>query len=71
MLILRIILGLVGVLVGFVFLIKSYKIVQTIGTNNWAEQHLGGGGSYMLVKLIGMLVILFAVLLIFGIIKLF
>ena len=71
MLILRILLGLVGVFVGFVFLIKSYKIVQTVGTNNWAEQHLGGGGSYMLVKLIGMLVILFAVLSIFGIIKLF
>ncbi len=69
MLILRILLGLVGVFVGFVFLIKSYKIVQTVGTNNWAEEHLGGGGTYMLVKAIGLAVILLSVLVILGIIK--
>ncbi len=60
-------LGLAGV--GIILLGKSYKIVQKIGYNDWAEEHLGGGGTYLLVKIIGILAILLAVLLIFGIIK--
>lgn len=31
-------------------------IVRTIGHSAWAEQHLGAGGSYMMWKIIGILI---------------
>ncbi len=68
-LLLRIVVSLVVIFIGVVLLARSYKVVHMIGTNNWAEQHLGSGGSYTLVKLIGLVFIILALLTMFGIIK--
>jgi hypothetical protein len=68
---LRIIIGIPTICIGLLLLVKSYKIVQKIGYNNWAEEHLGGGGTYLLVKLIGMFLMLLSVLFILGIIKVY
>jgi len=67
--ILRVLIGIIVIFAGIILLAKSYKVVQKIGYNDWAEEHLGGGGTYLLVKLVGMILILLAVLLIFGVIK--
>ncbi len=66
---LRLIIGIPIMIIGFLLLVKSYKTVQKIGYNNWAEQHLGNGGTYTLVKLIGLFLILLSVLFIFGVIN--
>ncbi|RJO60514.1 hypothetical protein C4544_04900 [candidate division WS5 bacterium] len=68
---LRFIISTIGILVGLLLIVKSYAVVHKIGRNNWAEEHLGGGGSYSLVKLIGMILIVISVLLILGVIKIF
>jgi len=54
---LRLPIGLLFTLVGVLFLVKSYKIVHFIGYNAWAEEHLGGGGTYTLVKIFGLFLI--------------
>ena len=68
---LRIIIGIAIALVGVAFLARTHKVVHMIGTNNWAEQHLGGGGTYTLVKLLGIVALVLALLFTFGIIKFF
>jgi len=67
---LRFIIGILVICAGLILLIRSYKIVQKIGYNDWAEEHLGGGGTYTLVKLIGITLIFISILLILGIIPL-
>jgi hypothetical protein len=52
---LRILLGLGIVVVGAFFVIKTRKILDFFGPISWAEQHLGGGGSALLYKVIGLL----------------
>lgn len=42
--------------------IKSAWFVGTFGRSDWAEQHLGGGGTYTMYKLLGLAVIIIAVL---------
>ncbi len=69
-LVLRLIIGTLGIAAGIFLVAKSYTIVQKIGYNEWAEEHLGGGGTYTLVKFIGLVVILLAVLVILGLIPL-
>jgi len=66
---LRLVIGVIAILVGILLMSKSYTVVQKIGYNDWAEEHLGGGGTFLLIKIIGMVTILLAVLLIFGIIN--
>lgn len=66
---LRMIVGIALMGAGLVLVVKTYKIVQKIGYNDWAEQHLGGGGTYLLVKLIGMVIMLVSILIILGVIN--
>jgi hypothetical protein len=53
----RILIGLVLVAIGFLFVWKTRKIIETFGTSDWAETKIGGGGTSLLYKGIGLLVI--------------
>jgi len=65
----NIILGIIGIGFGFVLVWKANWIVENVGRISWAEQHLGTeGGSRLMWKLIGVLVIIFSFMLMFGIV---
>jgi len=53
----RIIVGIVGTLLGVSMIIKNESYFRFLGTNSWAEAKLGSGGSRTLYKLIGLLII--------------
>lgn len=47
-------LGLLGIGLGVLLVIKTEWFIQTFGTSVWAEQHMGtNGGTRLLYKLIG------------------
>ncbi|MBT4121556.1 hypothetical protein HOE31_01240 [bacterium] len=59
----RIILGLIMIVVGFLITWKSDWLVSNFGTISWAEQHIStSGGSRLLWKLIGILTIFIGML---------
>ena len=68
--VIKLIIGIPAICIGILLIVKSYKIVQKIGYNDWAEQHMGDGGTYTLVKIIGMLLIFLSMLGILGVIPL-
>ncbi len=45
---------LVGVPIGFLILRYNRQITEYIGSIGWAEEKLGAGGTYTLIKLIGL-----------------
>ena len=49
----RIIIGLIGAILSFLLVIYRERIVRFTGFIQWAESHLGGGGTYTLMILIG------------------
>ncbi|MBU0596583.1 hypothetical protein KJ641_02135 [Patescibacteria group bacterium] len=50
--------GILGVLIGTMMVIKTEWIVQAFGSSSWAETHLGSsGGTRLMYKLIGVLLI--------------
>lgn len=52
-LVLRILLGLVIVAVGVFFVIRTRNIVDFFGSVDFAEKYLGGGGTNLFYKLLG------------------
>ncbi|MDO8507344.1 MAG: hypothetical protein Q7S53_02140 [bacterium] len=69
--ILRLFISLVAGGIGLVLLVKTRRVVHQVGYINWAEQHLGGGGTYILIKFLGLLVMVIAVFFLLGVIKIF
>lgn len=49
----RIILGLIGAVLSIVLIVYRERVVRFTGFIQWAENHLGGGGTYTLMVLIG------------------
>jgi hypothetical protein len=64
--ILKIIIFVLTLVVGIYFLTKSEYIVRTIGHNATAEKYLGRGGSYLMWKLLGIIVIILGFLYLMG-----
>jgi hypothetical protein len=54
----RILIGLALVAGGFYFVWKTENVLGFFGSVDWAEQHLGGGGSRLFYKLLGIVIIL-------------
>lgn len=50
----RIIVGLLGIPLGFLMMIYRYHLKQFTGPIQWAEQYLGSGGTYNLFILVGL-----------------
>ena len=66
----RFFIGLIIIICGFCLVWQANWIVTTFGHIPWAEKHLGSeGGSRLMIKLIGILVIFIAMLYIFGFIE--
>lgn len=66
MVIVKIIVFTACLLLGIFFLIKTERIVFTVGHNSWAERYLGSGGTYTMWKVIAILVIIFGALFLWG-----
>ena len=62
----RVIGGLVVVAIGIPFVIKTQWFMQNFGAIAWAEQKLGGGGSWIFYKLLGILICTIGILLATG-----
>lgn len=54
----RILMGSIGVLIGILFVVFTNPIVDFTGRNSWAENFLGGAGTYTLVKVLGIIIII-------------
>ena len=62
-----ILFGIVLSLIGVALVIKTEWWLQNFGTISWAEEHLGiNGGSRLMYKIIGIVLIFFGFLLITG-----
>lgn len=60
-------IGIVLVAVGIGMVMKTEWLLQNFGTNAWAESHLGSsGGSRLLYKFIGIILIFSGFMLITG-----
>lgn len=53
----RFFLGLIGIGLGLLIILKNRQMVHIFGTVSWAEEKLGGAGTYTLWKLIGLMFI--------------
>lgn len=53
----RIIVGILGTLLGVSLIIKNDAYVRFLGMNAWAEVKLGSGGTRTFYKLIGLIII--------------
>ncbi|MBU0577274.1 hypothetical protein KJ742_02775 [Patescibacteria group bacterium] len=51
----RIVLGLIGAVLSIALIVYRERVVRFTGMIQWAESHLGGGGTYTLMVLIGVL----------------
>ncbi len=49
----QIVIGLVGAVLSIVLIIYRVPVKHFMGNINWAEEHLGSGGTYTLLILIG------------------
>ena len=48
-------LGILVIALGVMMVIKTGWFVSNFGRNDWAEQNLGGGGTYTLYKILGII----------------
>lgn len=55
----QIFFGIIGIALGFVFIWQNRYIVDSLtGRNAWAEDKFGGAGTYTLIKLIGIIIMI-------------
>lgn len=57
MLILRLLIGFALIAFGFVIVWKTRAFIDTFGHIDWADQKLGGGGTQIMYKVIGIFLI--------------
>lgn len=50
--------GSLIIALGAIMVIKTSWFVENFGHSEWAEAHLGGGGSYLMYKLVGLVFII-------------
>ncbi len=66
----RIIVGIIGIVIGSIMVIRSEWLLSFFGRINWAEIHLGSeGGTRVLYKLIGILAIIISLMIMTGMIE--
>lgn len=57
------IIGLIAIAFGTIFIVKTEWFIENFGTSSWAEEHMGtSGGSRLLYKLIGLVIIFLAMM---------
>ena len=60
--IMQIVLGLIGIAVSIAIIVYRVQIKHFIGGIAWAEAHLGQGGTYTLLLLIGLFGFVFSLM---------
>ncbi len=67
MIFVKILVFIVALVVGLSFLIYAEPLVRTFGKTEWAERRFGTqGGSYLLWKVIGIIIIILSFLFLVG-----
>ncbi len=61
----RFLVFIIGMGLGFLLLLKPLQIIQLTGKVEWAERHMGQGGSYGFIQLAGVFLMLVGVILLF------
>ena len=56
------VLGMLVIVVGAIMVIKTEWFLENFGQSSWAEDKLGGGGSRLMYKLIGIAVVLLSLM---------
>ncbi len=65
-------ISILAIAFGAILVIKTEWFIQNFGTNAWAEQHLGtSGGSRLLYKLVGLVIIFIAMMGVTGLLGVF
>ena len=55
------VVGILAIVVGIFFVIKTEWFVQNFGTSSWAEHYMGtSGGTRLMYKLLGIIIIFLA-----------
>ena len=62
----RLFVGIIGIPLGFIIIIYRYHLKQFTGNIGFAEQYLGGGGTYNLFIIIGLLMSILSMMYAFG-----
>jgi hypothetical protein len=62
---LKFLLLIVGIAGGTAFIKYNFQLTQLFGHNYYAEKYLGDGGTYLMWKLLGALVIVITVIYVF------
>lgn len=66
----RIIVGIIGIVIGSIMVIRSEWFLSFFGRINWAEIHLGSeGGTRVFYKLLGLLTIIISLMIMTGMIE--
>ena len=58
----RIVLGFIGIILSFLLIMSRVAVVRFIGHIQWAEDHLGAGGTYSLMILIALVFFIFSLM---------
>lgn len=58
--------GLILIIIGVVLLKNNFKVTNLFSRYNWFEQKLGPGSTYMIFQLVSILVVIFGVIVMFG-----
>lgn len=59
-------MGFLGVVGGFFYIKYAYQISNFTGSIGFAERFLGGGGTYIFHKVMGVLIIMLSIMYAFG-----
>lgn len=62
----RLLVGLIGIPLGFIMIYFRKQIHDFTGDFDWAENHLGGGGTFTALALIGMAVSILSLMYMLG-----
>lgn len=62
-------IGIAVIALGIMMTIKSDSFVSAFGRSAWAEEHLGGGGTYTFYKLLGIAFVFLSLMGMTGIIE--
>ena len=58
----KILVFIIGTAIGVAVTYYHRWFVRNVGTSPWAERFFGGGGTYLMWQLIGVLIVIFTVL---------
>ena len=62
----EIVIGIIGVILGFLIVIYRVRIREFMGQIGWAEKHLGAGGTYTALLLIGIAIFFVSLMIMTG-----